>query len=53
MGSIFFDEQYFAADLETEAVQQRIAEKLADQIATQLALWFRHRAAQQTAAKGG
>jgi LPS-assembly lipoprotein len=36
-----FDEQYFAADLETEAVQRRLAETLAQQITTQLAIWFR------------
>lgn len=40
-----FDEQYFAADLETEVVQGRIAENLAQQITTQLAIWFRQRAA--------
>jgi len=51
-GLNLLQEQYFAADLETEVVQQRIAQKLAEQIATQLALWFRHRAAQQTAAEG-
>lgn len=43
-----FDSQYFAADLETEARQQRIAENLATQIATQLAIWFRQQAARQT-----
>jgi LPS-assembly lipoprotein len=42
-----FDEQYFASDLETEAVQRRIAEAVAQQIATQLAVWFRERASQQ------
>jgi LPS-assembly lipoprotein len=40
-----FDEQYFAADLEVEAVQRRVAEALADQIAIQLAIFFRKRAA--------
>ncbi len=44
-----FDSQYFAADLETEAVQKRIAENLADQITTQLAIWFRQRADQEAA----
>jgi LPS-assembly lipoprotein len=39
--------QYFAADLETEAAQRRIAQNLADQITTQLAIWFRQRAEQQ------
>jgi LPS-assembly lipoprotein len=42
-----FDSQYFAADLEVEAEQKRIAENLATQIATQLAVWFRQRAAKQ------
>ena len=36
-----FDAQYFAADLENEAVQQRLAEALADQITMQLAVYFR------------
>jgi LPS-assembly lipoprotein len=40
-----FDAQYFAADLESEAVQHRIAESLADQITLQLATFFRKRAA--------
>jgi LPS-assembly lipoprotein len=39
------DQQYFAADLETEAVQKRLASDLADQIALQLAVFFRRRAA--------
>jgi LPS-assembly lipoprotein len=38
-------EQYFAADMENEAVQRRIAEALADQITLQLASFFRERAA--------
>jgi LPS-assembly lipoprotein len=38
------DQQYFAADLETEEVQRRLAENLADQIALQLAVFFRKRA---------
>jgi LPS-assembly lipoprotein len=42
-----FDAQYFAADLEVEAVQQRIADQIAQQITTQLAVWFRKQAAQQ------
>ena len=42
-----FDSQYFAADLETEAKQKSIAENLATQIATQLAIWFRQQAAKQ------
>jgi LPS-assembly lipoprotein len=40
-GLNLFDQQYFASDLENEAVQKRIAEHLADQIAMQLALYFR------------
>jgi LPS-assembly lipoprotein len=43
-GVNIFDSQYFAADLEVEAEQKRIAENLATQIATQLATWFRNRA---------
>ena len=39
------DSQYFALDLENEAVQKRVAEALADQIAIQLAAYFRRRAA--------
>ena len=39
-----FDSQYFAADLETEAVPRRLADALADQIAIQLAAFFRKRA---------
>jgi LPS-assembly lipoprotein len=42
-----FDSQYFAADVEVEAVQKRIAENLATQIATQLAVWFRQQAAKE------
>ena len=42
-----FDSQYFASDLETEAKQKSIAENLATQIATQLAIWFRQHAAKQ------
>jgi LPS-assembly lipoprotein len=38
-----FDSQYFASDLETEAVQARMAEEVAQQITTQLAVWFRKR----------
>jgi LPS-assembly lipoprotein len=53
-GVNIFDSQYFAADLEVEAEQKRIAENLATQIATQLATWFRVRAekeAKEAAAK--
>jgi len=41
------DSQYFAADLEVEAKQKSIAENLATQIATRLAVWFRQQAAKQ------
>jgi hypothetical protein len=40
-----FDSQYFAADLEVEANEKRIAENIASQIAVQLASWFRQQAA--------
>ncbi len=43
-----FDSQYFAADQEVEADQKRIAENIATQIATQLAVWFRQQAAKRT-----
>lgn len=39
------DEQYFAADLENESMQKRIAQAVAEQIAMQLAIYFRKRAA--------
>jgi LPS-assembly lipoprotein len=42
-----FDSQYFAADLETEAEQKRIAETIATEIASQLAVWFRQQAAKK------
>ena len=35
-----FDQQYFAMDLETETIERRMAEALADQITAQLALYF-------------
>lgn len=47
-GVNIFQSQYFAADLEIEAEQRRIAETIATQIATQLAVWFRQQAAKQT-----
>jgi LPS-assembly lipoprotein len=43
-GANLFNQQYFALDLENEAVQQRLATALADQIAMQLSVWFRQRA---------
>ena len=39
------DNQFFAADLENEVVQRRVAEALADQITLQLASYFAKRAA--------
>lgn len=39
------DGQYFASDLENESIQHRMAAALADQIAIQLAAYFRKRAA--------
>ena len=39
------DVQYFAADLENEVRQKRLADALADQITMQLAAYFRKRAA--------
>lgn len=35
--------QFFALDQQNEVVQQRIADQMAEQIATQLAIWFRQR----------
>ena len=40
-----FDNQYFASDQESDQVERRMAEALADQIALQLAIYFRKRAA--------
>jgi LPS-assembly lipoprotein len=40
-----FNEQYFGADLENEALQKRVAGAIADQITMQLAIFFRRRAA--------
>ncbi|MBN8900091.1 MAG: hypothetical protein J0H57_03580, partial [Rhodospirillales bacterium] len=40
-----FDQQLFAADMEDESVRRRSAETLAEQIANQLAIFFRKRAA--------
>lgn len=42
-GMNILDSQYFALDLENEAVQKRMAEALADQITIQLAAYFRRR----------
>ncbi|HTB43337.1 MAG TPA: LPS assembly lipoprotein LptE [Acetobacteraceae bacterium] len=38
------DQQYFAADLENEQVQRRLASAIADQITMQLAVFFRRHA---------
>ena len=38
------NQQFFAADLENQAVTRRIIQELADQITTQLAIFFRKRA---------
>jgi LPS-assembly lipoprotein len=43
-GVNLLDQQYFAFDLENEVVQKRLANALADQVATQLAIYFRQRA---------
>ncbi len=40
------DQQYFAADMDNEQVQKRLASDLADQIAMQLVVFFRRRAAE-------
>ena len=39
-GIDLYDTQFFAADLDTERVQRRIAEILADKITLRLAVWF-------------
>ena len=39
------DQRLFAADIDNEQVQRRLASTVADQIALQLAAFFRHRAA--------
>jgi LPS-assembly lipoprotein len=44
-GFDLIDEQVFAADLSNEAIQERLAKALADQITLQLATFFRKRAA--------
>jgi LPS-assembly lipoprotein len=40
----YLDEQFFAADMENDAVMGRIAQALADQVTQQLAIYFRKRA---------
>jgi len=43
------DSQYFALDLESEIIQRRFADQLADQITLQVASYFRRRAAAEAA----
>jgi len=35
-----FDQQYFGQDIETETVNRRIIEEMAEQITTELAIYF-------------
>ena len=44
-GLNLFDQQFFALDMESDAVQRRITEAVADQITLQLAAFFARRAA--------
>ena len=46
-GINIFVRSILPADLEDEAEQKRIAENVATQIATRLAVWFRQQAAKQ------
>jgi hypothetical protein len=39
-GFDIFDSQYFAMDLDNEAIQRRLAEAMAKQITLRLAMWF-------------
>lgn len=43
-GFNLFADQYFAANLQNDTVQKRMAEALADQMALQIGTWFNHRA---------
>jgi LPS-assembly lipoprotein len=47
-GYNIFDQQFFAADQETDVLIKRIAEAIADQITLQLAVFFNKRAATAT-----
>jgi LPS-assembly lipoprotein len=47
-GYNLFDQQFFAQDLENDAVNKRVALAVADQIALQLASYFSKQAARQT-----
>lgn len=42
-GSNIYDQQFFALDMEIEAVQRRMMDQLADQMTLQLAAWFNRR----------
>ena len=44
-GLNFYDQQFFAADMQSEAVQRRMAGAVADQSTLQLAAWFNRHAA--------
>lgn len=44
-GLNFYDQQFFAADMQSEAVQRRLAGAVAEQITLQLAVWFNRHAA--------
>ena len=44
-GLNLFNQQFFAMDMETEAVQRRVTDAVADQITLQLAAYFNRRAA--------
>lgn len=46
-GLNLFDQQYFGADMESDAVTKRIANAIADQIAMQIAVYFRKQADRQ------
>ena len=44
-GLNIFDQQFFAIDMESEAVQRRLADQVAEQMTMQLAAWFGRQAA--------
>lgn len=46
-GYNILNQQYFAAELENETITTRVADTIADQIVTQLAIYFRRRATGQ------
>jgi LPS-assembly lipoprotein len=47
-GYNILDQEYFAAELENETITRRVAETIADQIVTRLAIFFRQRASAKT-----